>query len=108
MAQLPELAHSSLAQLVHESCQQYAQQTAFTCVLPNGMSGCLTFSRVDELSDAFAGNLRGTLKLPAGCRVAVQLPNSLGYPVVAFGIFKAGCGLVNTNRCTPSLSWSIN
>ena len=95
--QLPALTHSSVAQMVHRSCQQYAHQTAFTCVLPNGMSGSLSFSRVDELSDAFAGYLRGTLKLPAGSRVAVQLPNSLGYPVVAFGIFKAGCVLVNTN-----------
>ena len=27
----------------------------------------------------------------------VQLPNSLAYPVVAFGVIKAGCVLVNTN-----------
>ena len=33
----------------------------------------------------------------AGDRVAVQLPNSLSYPVVAFGVLKAGCVLVNTN-----------
>jgi long-chain acyl-CoA synthetase len=35
--------------------------------------------------------------LKAGDRVAVQLPNSLGYPVAALGVFKAGCVLVNTN-----------
>jgi long-chain acyl-CoA synthetase len=29
--------------------------------------------------------------------VAVQLPNCLGYPVVASGVLKAGCVLVNTN-----------
>jgi long-chain acyl-CoA synthetase len=52
---------------------------------------------VDEASDAFAGYLRGVLKLEAGARVAVQLPNSLGYPVAALGVFKAGCVLVNTN-----------
>jgi long-chain acyl-CoA synthetase len=35
--------------------------------------------------------------------VAVQLPNGLPYPVVAFGVFKAGCVLVNTNPMyTPS------
>lgn len=61
------------------------------------MNGSMSFAEVDECSDAFAAYLRDTLKLAAGSRVAVQLPNSLGYPVAAFGIFKAGCVLVNIN-----------
>ena len=100
----PELnppTHASLAALVHEACSRYAQsapkQAAFTCVVPNGMNGSLGFAEVDTLSDAFAGYLRGVLGLQAGDRVAVQLPNCLAYPVVAFGVFKAGCVLVNTN-----------
>lgn len=100
----PELTpptHASLAALVHDACSRYAQsapkQAAFTCVVPNGMNGSLTFAQVDALSDAFAGYLRGVLGLQAGDRVAVQLPNCLVYPVVAFGVFKAGCVLVNTN-----------
>ena len=100
----PELTpptHASLAALVHDACSRYAQsapkQAAFTCVVPNGMNGSLTFAQVDALSDAFAGYLRGVLGLQAGDRVAVQLPNCLAYPVVAFGVFKAGCVLVNTN-----------
>ena len=32
-----------------------------------------------------------------GARVAIQIPNGLAYPVAAFGIFKAGCVLVNVN-----------
>ena len=94
---LPELAHRSIAELVQASCEKYAKQTAFTCVVPNGMNGSLSFAQVNERSDAFAAYLRDSLKLPAGSRVAVQLPNSLGYPVAAFGIFKAGCVLVNIN-----------
>jgi long-chain acyl-CoA synthetase len=35
--------------------------------------------------------------LAQGARVALQTPNCLAYPVCAFGIFKAGCVLVNTN-----------
>jgi long-chain acyl-CoA synthetase len=35
--------------------------------------------------------------LRQGDRVAVQMPNCLSYPVVAFGVLKAGCVLVNTN-----------
>ena len=94
---LPALAYQSLAELVHTSCEKYARQTAFTCVVPNGMNGSMSFAEVNECSDAFAAYLRDTLKLAAGARVAVQLPNSLGYPVAAFGIFKAGCVLVNIN-----------
>ncbi len=101
---VPELAlptHANLAALVHDACSRYAQsapkQAAFTCVVPNGMNGSLRFAQVDALSDAFAGYLRGVLGLKAGDRVAVQLPNCLAYPVVAFGVFKAGCVLVNTN-----------
>ena len=94
---LPDLAHRSLAELVQTSCEKYAKHTAFTCVVPNGMNGSLSFAQVNEHSDAFAAYLRDNLKLPAGSRVAVQLPNSLGYPVAAFGVFKAGCVLVNIN-----------
>lgn len=72
-------------------------KATFNCVVPNGMNGRLSFEQVDELSDAFAGYLRAVVGLKAGDRVAVQLPNSLGYPVAALGVFKAGCVLVNTN-----------
>jgi long-chain acyl-CoA synthetase len=65
--------------------------------MPNGMNGSLTYDRVDSLSDNFAAYLRETLGLQQGDRVAVQMPNSLSYAVVAFGVFKAGCVLVNTN-----------
>jgi long-chain acyl-CoA synthetase len=61
------------------------------------MNGSLTFKQVDELSDDFAVYLREGLGLSAGERVAVQMPNCLSYPIVAFGIMKAGCVLVNTN-----------
>jgi long-chain acyl-CoA synthetase len=70
---------------------------AFTTVMPNGMAASLTFAEVDRTSDAFAAYLRETLRLEPGARVAIQIPNGLAYPVAAFGIFKAGCVLVNVN-----------
>jgi long-chain acyl-CoA synthetase len=98
---LAPLAHRNLAELAHESCMKWQFESqvkaAFSCVVANGMNGRLSFRQVDDLSDAFAGYLRAVLGLQAGDRVAVQLPNSLGYPVVALGVFKAGCVLVNTN-----------
>jgi long-chain acyl-CoA synthetase len=70
---------------------------AFTTVMPNGMAARLSFAQVDRYSDAFAAYLRETLHLGPGARVAIQIPNGLAYPVAAFGIFKAGCVLVNVN-----------
>jgi long-chain acyl-CoA synthetase len=100
---LPDPRHASLADLVAQSCAANGPRKAFTCVVPNGMNGSLTFAQVGEMSDAFAAFLHHDCGLRAGDRVALQLPNTLPYPVVAFGVFKAGCVLVNTNPLyTPS------
>lgn len=94
---LPELPYVHIGEMVSEVAHTYAQHTAFSVVMPNGMQGSLTYAQVDALSDTFAVYLRDVLKLKAGDRVAVQMPNSLPFPVVAFGVFKAGCVLVNVN-----------
>jgi long-chain acyl-CoA synthetase len=95
--ELPPTPFANLPELLRSSAQQYKKMTAFTQVMPNGMNGSLTYGQVDQLSDHFASYLREELGLSAGDRVAVQMPNCLSYPIVAFGIFKAGCVLVNTN-----------
>ena len=101
--QLPAARYQNLAHLVHEACTRFASKTAFTAVVPNGMNGSLSYQQLGELSDAFAVYLREVCGLKAGDRVAVQLPNGLAYPIAAFGVFKAGCVLVNTNPLyTPS------
>jgi long-chain acyl-CoA synthetase len=86
-----------LPELVAQTAARYTRQHAFTAVLPNGMYGNLSFEQVAGLSDQIAAYLRAELGLAAGDRVAVQLPNSLAYPIWAFGTFKAGCVLVNMN-----------
>lgn len=95
--ELPAVSFHNVPELLRASSKQYEKTTAFTQVMPNGMNGSLTFGKVDQLSDMFASYLREVLGLMPGDRVAVQMPNCLSYPIVAFGIFKAGCVLVNTN-----------
>jgi long-chain acyl-CoA synthetase len=95
--QLPPIAFENLPHLLRSSASTYAKTVAFTQVMPNGMNGSLTFAQVDQLSDQFASYLREELRLAVGDRVAVQMPNCLSYPIVAFGILKAGCVIVNTN-----------
>jgi long-chain acyl-CoA synthetase len=100
---LPEPRYRNLAELIQAASAANGDRRAFTCVVPNGMNGSLTFAEVGRLSDAFAAFLHHECALRPGDRVAVQLPNGLAYPVVAFGAFKAGCVLVNTNPLyTPS------
>ncbi|MFM2352679.1 MAG: hypothetical protein RLZZ608_85 [Actinomycetota bacterium] len=95
--ELGEIPFAHLPALVRASAVDYGSTIAFTQCMPNGMNGSLTYDRIDALSDDFATYLREVVGLSAGDRVAVQMPNCLSYPIVAFGILKAGCVLVNTN-----------
>ncbi len=90
-------AYRNLADMIRSVAETYGRAPAFTCCLPNGMNGTLSFAQVDEMSDALAVYLRDVAGLRQGDRVAVQLPNGLAFPVAAFGVFKAGCVLVNVN-----------
>ncbi|MEK9602693.1 MAG: AMP-binding protein, partial [Pontimonas sp.] len=83
--------------LARAAAATYANTIAFTQVMANGMNGSLKYREVDVHSDNFAAYLRETLGLKQGDRVALQIPNSLAYPIVAFGVMKAGLVLVNTN-----------
>ncbi len=87
----------SLPAMLVDSARRFEKQKAFTTCTANGMNGRLTFAQVEEASDAFAVYLREELGLGSGTRVAVQMPNCLSYPIVAFGTLKAGCVLVNVN-----------
>ena len=96
-SEIGEIPVKHLADLARRAAAKYGDQTAFTQVMPNGMHGALTYAQVETLSDEFAVYLREVAGLGSGERVAVQMPNCLAYPVVVFGVLKAGCVLVNTN-----------
>lgn len=95
--ELGDAPFAHLPALLSAASAQYADTIAFTQCMPNGMNGSLTYARIEQLSSEFAAYLREELGLVPGDRVAVQMPNCLAYPIVAFGILKAGCVLVNTN-----------
>ncbi|MEQ8367675.1 MAG: AMP-binding protein [Roseicyclus sp.] len=90
-------AYRTLPDLVRSVAETHGTAPAFTCCLPNGMNGTLSFQQVDEMSDALAAYLREVAGLGQGDRVALQMPNCLSFPVAAFGVLKAGCVLVNVN-----------
>jgi long-chain acyl-CoA synthetase len=90
-------AYRTIGDLVSAVAHLYGDKAAFTTCLPNGMNGTLSFAQVDEMSDALAIYLRETAGVAEGDRVALQVPNGLAFPVVAFAVMKAGCILVNVN-----------
>lgn len=70
----------------------------------------LTYAELDKYSAAFAAFLQNELKLNKGDKVAVILPNLLQYPVVLYGILRAGCVVVNMNPLytVPEMTDELN
>ncbi len=95
-APLAPLPFADLGGLIRGAGSTHGARTAFTQVMPNGMNARLTFAGTLEHARAFAAFLQKHGVAP-GDRVAIQLPNSLAYPVAAFGTLLAGAVLVNVN-----------
>ena len=94
---IPKIKDCSLVNLLNSKVSAFKSKTAFIQGMPNGMKASLTYQEIWDLSDEFALYLREVLKLKGRDRIGVQLPNCLVYPIVALGIWKAGCILVNIN-----------
>lgn len=85
-------AYPSLAAMMDEAFSRFADRPAYAC-----MGKQITFAEVDRLSRQFASFLQNDLKLQKGDRIAIQMPNTLQYPVAMFGALRAGLAVVNTN-----------
>src|ERR1700674_3388024 len=96
-ARIETAPYNVLGEIAPDLAARKPAARAFTTIMPNGMAASLSFAEVDCYSDAFAVYLRETLLIEPGARIAIQIPNGLAYPIAAFGIFKAGCVLVNVN-----------
>ncbi|WP_374028723.1 AMP-binding protein [Bdellovibrio bacteriovorus] len=84
--------YSSLFDLYEESIRMFNTKKAFT-----NMGVSLTFNELDRRVDQFASFLQNELKLKKGDRIAIQMPNLLQFPIVAFAALRSGLTIVNTN-----------
>jgi long-chain acyl-CoA synthetase len=84
--------YDSVLDLFDETIKKFADRPAF-----HNFGKSLSFAHLDELSQRFASYLQELSGLGRGDRVAVMLPNLLQYPVVLFGILRAGMTVVNVN-----------
>ncbi|MGL4318158.1 MAG: long-chain-fatty-acid--CoA ligase [Pseudomonas sp.] len=92
-----ESLQGNLADFARQGAEQFADNPAFTLVLPTGLHTDLSFAEVDRLSSAFAAYLVKERGLQPGDVLAVQLPNSLHYPITVLGAWKAGLIVTNVN-----------
>jgi long-chain acyl-CoA synthetase len=90
--QQPALAADSLLGLWQQAVADSAERPAFTC-----LGQTLSYGEVDAMAERIAGYFHTELKLEAGDRIAVQLPNLLQYPIVVVAAWKLGLVIVNTN-----------
>lgn len=83
--------YASLAELFNESCERFADSTAYI-----SMGQSLSYGQLHEAARKFAGWLQAQ-GATRGTRVALMMPNVLQYPVALFGTLLAGCAVVNCN-----------
>lgn len=86
-----------MGDMVNKSVATHGDKKSFSCVLPTGHAHTLTYNELGYYSDAVAAFMREDLGLKPGDVVAIQSPNGLSYPVLAFGLFKAGLRITNVN-----------
>lgn len=75
-----------------EICAAYSTQTAYS---QNGQT--LSYRELMKLSRDVAICLQSNPHLMPGDRIAIQLPNTLLYPVLAWAVIQAGMVIVNFN-----------
>ncbi len=83
---------ASLKDVLEASCQRFAERPAY-----GSMGAVMSFRQLDDASRAFAAWLQKVAGLQRGDRVALMMPNLLQYPVVLFGVLRAGMVVVNVN-----------
>lgn len=84
--------YTSLYELYEESVAKFKTRKAFT-----NMGVSLTYSSLHEQVEIFASFLQNELKLKKGDAIAIQMPNVLQFPIIAFAAMRCGLTIVNTN-----------
>ena len=98
-AQIDADALGTVADYLDDAVHLHADKVAFV----SGSTGRrLSYTALDVLSRNVAAYFQSVLKLEQGSRVALMMPNLLQYPVLLFGLLRAGYVVVNVNpQYTP-------
>ncbi|WP_076408965.1 AMP-binding protein [Shewanella sp. UCD-KL12] len=84
--------YNSAVEAIEEAFSQFADRPAFT-----SMGHTLTYQDIDLYSASFAHFIQTQTSLKAGDAIAIQMLNTLQYPIAIYGALRAGLRIVNTN-----------
>ena len=84
--------YASINAMLEESFKAFASRPAF-----HNMGTSMTYAELDARARKFAAYLQTQLKMTAGDRLAIMMPNILQYPVAVVGALYAGLVIVNCN-----------
>ncbi len=84
--------YDSVVDVIEHSFSRYADRPAFTSI-----HHTVTYQEINECSAAFAHYLQNHTTLQPGDAIAIQLPNTLQFPIALYGALRAGLRVVNTN-----------
>lgn len=87
-----DIPNITLKDMLKSATEDFASHDALIC-----QGEKLTFKKIDELSDSFAGYLQQKWDVKKGDHIAIVLPNILQFPVIIFALIKLGCVFVNIN-----------
>jgi long-chain acyl-CoA synthetase len=82
----------SIPDLIEKICAKFADKPAY-----HNLGHTISYTELERLTRNFAAFLQGLPGMAKGDRVAIMSPNLLQYPVVLFGILRAGMTVVNVN-----------
>jgi len=84
--------YTSVVDVIEQSFERYAERPAFTSL------GCtFSYHDINNYSAAFAHYLQNETSLKPGDSIAIQMLNTLQYPIAVYGALRAGLRIVNTN-----------
>jgi len=84
--------YASVKQIFEEHSAKFAALPAFV-----NMGVAMSYAELDRQSARFGAWLQHERGFKRGDRVAIMMPNLLQYPVVLFGVLRAGMTVVNVN-----------
>lgn len=91
-AQIDMTQYQSIMDVYEEAIRKYSPLKAFT-----NMGVSITFQQLHEQVEKMAAFMQNELRLQKGDRIAIQMPNLLQFPIIAFAALKSGLIIVNTN-----------
>jgi len=90
--EIGELGMQSLLEMFEKNFAEFANMQAI-----ENMGNVLTYAELDAESKALAAFLQNELRIKAGDRVAIMMPNLLQYVVAIVAIIRIGAIVVNVN-----------